>query len=369
MHKAKGRRQKTSYIQALRRTEAAFALSAMEAVPPKAGETESSQSSHNVSNPSHQSEASTSCMEQCSSDDSSRCSDNAFSPVLSDSDISEADLLSSVQEFTAFVDDSRGSGDVADFIAPRGNGNEDLLASLERWAVEHNITHGAVSSLLKILRTHECHTGLPSDARALLQIRRKAVSAEIVSMPPGRYYHIGLHANLSRMLERLHVNPQTVQLSLSIDGLPISKSSKMQLWPIQCIARGVNDAPFLVGVYAGNAKPNSANEFLGKIVTELEVLMAEGICIKGSTVRVCIKSIICDAPARAFVFQIAGHNAFSGCPKCTVEGQHIKNRTVFLESGAAARTDQFSLPVRPRPPQGHFNPDQAAYKLYRRCPP
>jgi len=54
-------------------------------------------------------------------------------------------------------------------------------------------------------------------------------------------------------------------LAIGIDGLPISKSSGGQLWPI--MAYIITDLPlpkkvFPVGIYYGFEKPKDSNEFL-----------------------------------------------------------------------------------------------------------
>lgn len=48
----------------------------------------------------------------------------------------------------------------------------------------------------------------------------------------------------------------------------------------------------------------------------------------------------CDAPARAFVLQIKGHNGYSSCTKCIIEGSYINGKMCFPETNAQLRTDK-----------------------------
>ncbi|XP_064472468.1 uncharacterized protein LOC135386901 isoform X1 [Ornithodoros turicata] len=193
-----------------------------------------------------------------------------------------------------------------------------ILDRIRVWAVNHNVTHAAVTALLKVLRTHPAHADFPSDARTLLGTPRNT-GAKISPLCNGKYCHFGVAAGLQSLFNISDCLPSVLQLIISIDGLPISKSSKLQLWPIQCtVKHSCKSAVFLVGVYAGTEKPASANEFLSPLVSDLKQLCSDGITINDQTSRVVIESFVCDSPARAFVLSTKGHNARSGCPKCTV---------------------------------------------------
>lgn len=70
--------------------------------------------------------------------------------------------------------------------------------------------------------------------------------------------------------------------------------------------------PFVVGVYYGCNKPKDFNEFLKPFVNELKFLQ-NNFVYNHKTVKIIIRAFICDAPARAAVKGIKGHNAPSGC--------------------------------------------------------
>lgn len=66
-----------------------------------------------------------------------------------------------------------------------GSGSS-IMKSLQSWAVSHHITQTAVTSLLKMLKKHQCFNKFPSDARALLKTPRLP-GAEIVDRGSGEY--------------------------------------------------------------------------------------------------------------------------------------------------------------------------------------
>lgn len=218
--------------------------------------------------------------------------------------------------------------------------SSDLAAGLRAWALRENITQAALTSLLKMLKSCPLDAScLPSDARTLLRTPRDTLRSAVTIMPPGHYCHFGLEHQLRNALA--HAPPgKSITLQFSFDGLPISKSSKRELWPIQCrILEHREAAPVVIGVYAGAGKPHSAQVYLAQFVTELKQLITNGMSFNGRMIKVSAHSFICDAPARAFVYCIKPHMAHLGCPKCTVEGDHLNNRAAFPPQVSTLRTN------------------------------
>ncbi|OXA53829.1 hypothetical protein Fcan01_11368 [Folsomia candida] len=175
--------------------------------------------------------------------------------------------------------DPLSSSDFDEFV-PEFN----LKSSLAEWAIQNNITSVAVDQLLHILKKSNPNAGLPSSSKTLL---KTPVDYQIQSFANGQYYHFGINRKLkgltTKSLELQCIRNNTISISLSIDGLPISRSSKKSFWPI-----------------------------LGRIA---------------------------DAPARSYVKRIISHNGFFGCERCTTRG--IYERTVtFPELNAPLRTDE-----------------------------
>ena len=107
-----------------------------------------------------------------------------------------------------------------------------------------------------------------------------------------------------------------------MDGIPFFKSSNSQSWPILgAIKEIVNYLPFVIALYSGPHKPSpSLKEYLSKFVEDIKEVAQNGICIKEKKNFVKLKTVICDAPARAFIKGIKNYNGHSSCERCTQEG-------------------------------------------------
>lgn len=68
----------------------------------------------------------------------------------------------------------------------------------------------------------------------------------------------------------------------------------------------------LIALYSGNSKPQSLSEYLKDLVCELKSL-SSGFVVNGKTFFLTVCSVICDAPARAFIKDIKSHNGYSSC--------------------------------------------------------
>ena len=88
---------------------------------------------------------------------------------------------------------------------------------------------------------------------------------------PGTYFHFGLSRGILRSLSLINLKtiPGKIKICVSIDGIPFTKSSNSQFWPILAMIRGFNDSmPFIIGIYRGSAKPDSANDYLREFIKE-----------------------------------------------------------------------------------------------------
>lgn len=202
---------------------------------------------------------------------------------------------------------------------------QNFLAS---WAVEYNIPHNAVNGLLKGLKKHECFNYLPADCRTILKTPSSA-SKHIRKVEPGLYHHFGL-ANGIKL--NLPSNVDEVKIAIGIDGLPISKSSSNQFWPILAYIKVESPLPkqvFLVGLYYGTEKPHCSNDFLLDFVEEAKELTSNGILINSVKINVIINVFCCDSPAKSFILKVKGHSGFSSCTRCKIEGEYIDHRVCF----------------------------------------
>lgn len=165
-------------------------------------------------------------------------------------------------------------------------------------------------------------------------------------MCPGNYYHFGLKRSILFILDHFSYDPnppeaRLIKLEINIDGLPISKSSGSQFWPILGNIDNIEgDMVFPIGVYHGHTKPQNPNEYLLYFVTEYSEINENGIEYNGIQLNIVITKILCDAPAKAFILCVKNHNAYSSCTKCITEGTFINNRVTFPEINASLRTDE-----------------------------
>ena len=221
-----------------------------------------------------------------------------------------------------------------------------IQCQLRDWAVNSNIPLIHVSGLLKIL--HGSVKGLPKDARTLLSTCQDFDVKEIAG---GQYCHFGiakyLNSQLSKNKHLIGIDEngeRSILLQIFVDGLPISKSTPTQFWPIlgrihQLSGRGASE-PFIIGLFLGESKPSHANEFLHDFVEEMKDIEVNGVLYDGNKqIKVSISNFVCDTPARAFVKCTKGHSGYYGCDKCIQRGLYVERRVTFPEVGQEKRTD------------------------------
>ncbi|KYN10883.1 hypothetical protein ALC57_16983 [Trachymyrmex cornetzi] len=218
--------------------------------------------------------------------------------------------------------------------------NPELLKWLCSWKTKHNITHVALTDLLKKLRTCGHNDLLPNDARTLLNTPRNSM-VEVLANNDS-FFHYGLKTAIIKQLARTKfvMENDIIMIDLNIDGLPISKSSKSQIWSILGKIYGDKAfTPFVISAYHGHSKPASLQNFLTPFCQEFNILQNTGLIFDKKRYTIKIRSVICDSPARAFVTCTKAHNGFFGCGKCMQEGIYSNHHMLFLESTAPLRTD------------------------------
>lgn len=259
-------------------------------------------------------------------------SDETEAHTVSDNEASDAAASDSVLDYgyTDIIEssDSEGSSDFNE-----GNSDEDndqpLSEQLASWANKNKCTRSSLNELLGILRAHG--NSLPKDARSLLQTPRVV---ETVDKCGGQYIYFGIESGVKRIMSQNSFPLDTldsVELSVSVDGVPLFKSSNVQLWPILCSF--LQCEPFMVALYCGSAKPNSVEDYLENFLQEFIRLKEDGIIYDTKRFSLSIRAFICDAPARAFLKCIKGHNAYFACERCLIRGQW-QGRLVFHADGS-----------------------------------
>jgi len=216
---------------------------------------------------------------------------------------------------------------------------------IAKWAIDFNIPHNAINSLLSSLRKHSCFSELPKDSRTILNTNNKSIFMNnmIKSVNPGQYYHFGLkngiisNYNFLPLVSSDNPSQNIIKVAVGIDGLPISKSTSQQFWPILGYIVPNNNAVFPIGIYFGLEKPADSNDFIFDFVSEAKDLIMNGIIINNELYSVRIHFICCDTPAKSFVLKIKGHCGFFSCTRCQIEGEYLLKRTCFPPSQSTAQ--------------------------------
>lgn len=216
---------------------------------------------------------------------------------------------------------------------------QEKLQSIRVWAVRNNITHKAVNEILHLLRDWHPHENVPIDSRTLLQTPR---SLTFISVGEGQMYYFGIQSRIIDCLEdgivpfklhnlnRLKELDNLITLTIGIDGLPISNSSRKQFWPVLCyIDQSKSKMVFPVSIYYGEEKPSNLDEFLQPFVNEC-LKLEGGLVYKSIKYNVRIRCVIADAPARSYIKCVKGHNAYYGCERCCRKGKHRNSRLLYV---------------------------------------
>lgn len=219
---------------------------------------------------------------------------------------------------------------------------EPIDETIRKWALRSYVTPEALNSLMDILRM-KTNFRLPEDAHTLLGIRQS--DQEITSIAGGELWYPGVIAVLEKHFrnnkEQLSVS--SMSLNFYINGLPLSKDTRKQFWPMLMTIHELPEVPVLmVGNFLGDSKPKSVEQYLRPLVTELNVLMANGVFVNDKLIDVRVGAIIAEAPARAFIKGVSYFNNKHGCHKCTVVGKyHDGERVVYFPpTDAPPRTDE-----------------------------
>jgi hypothetical protein len=111
------------------------------------------------------------------------------------------------------------------------------------------------------------------------------------------------------------------------------------LWPILCAV--VNVQPVKVFPFAlacGQTEPCNL-DFLDDTVCDLSNLLKTGVTFGNRLLKLQLRCIVCDAPARAMVKAVKLYSGYEGCDKCTQRGKWIGRMTYQEVSNVELRTD------------------------------
>jgi len=210
---------------------------------------------------------------------------------------------------------------------------------LRFWVVKYNVFHNCCNSLLKLMKSEN----VPNDKRTLMKTPK---TQNIVNMTNGSYIHLGIENMLLPILNKnnanIYIPNHVIKIGINIDGLLISRSSKSQLWPIFISVLNFKELinnVMAVGIYHGDKKLNSIEEFMNPFVLDLLSIMNSGLNVNGTLMKLEISNIICDAPAKRFLLNVKSHNAYFGCTSCIEEGTYVNHKVIFPGIDSTLRTD------------------------------
>lgn len=214
----------------------------------------------------------------------------------------------------------------------------NLFHGLHQWAITCNVPQNSLRKLLHLLKTIPIHSNLPSDPRILLSTSRKTFSKII---KPGIYVHFGLKFAVEKLVSKVDISTlSSIGLLVNIDGLPLSKNSSNQIYPILGSLFKYPNNISVIGIYHGYEKPGNANEFLSEFVKEAIELVNYGFVLEMRVLPFTIKGFICDAPAKSYITFCKGHSGFYSYIKYIQKGKCIKGRVCFIENNAIKRTNE-----------------------------
>lgn len=201
-----------------------------------------------------------------------------------------------------------------------------------------------LNSLLKLLKRHG-FSQLPKDVASFLGTPRNGVHYNVVPMKSshgteGKYCYLGIEKELEKYISPEFYKLNTIDVIVNIDGLQIYEGKTDTIWPIllKVQTEEYEKAILMVGVYYGDSKPDSAEDYLFDFIEEAEHLIRHGVYINGIQYKFRIIGFTCDIPSRTFLKCIKAHNAFFACERCTVEGESIKIKKTGTKREGCVRT-------------------------------
>ena len=210
---------------------------------------------------------------------------------------------------------------------------------LAQWVLRFRVKHDATDDLLKLLRQHGFSI-LPKAARTLVDTPATLTLTETFGM---QAHEFGFKKIFLKVLHLWYGKcsnacPAELELSLNVDGLPLFNSSNACFCVVSCLVSCLN-LVFPVLICYGSKKPSNFN-FFDCVVNELHDLILNGLKWNDLTILCRLKSVVCDAPARALVKSTKLCSGYFGCDKCELKGTYYDHKIVYLSSEVAPlRTD------------------------------
>lgn len=212
--------------------------------------------------------------------------------------------------------------------------SDKKLLEIREWALKHNITHNALTDILKIIAPL-FDDEIVQSARSLLHTPRQT---NYIQLSNGQFCYFGIKEKILNVIISHTVNnPSSIErisVSINIDGISLFKSSYDEFWPILLHVNNFNQSnPIVVGIFAGRGKPDPIDLFLHNFIQEINDLILNGLIFDNCKLLFTISNFVCDAPARSYLKQVVGHNSKNGCERCHVRGIWKNHIMTFSSNG------------------------------------
>ena len=159
-------------------------------------------------------------------------------------------------------------------------------------------------------------------------------------MKKGKFSYLTIEENLKFCIDEGFLSSGTINLKFNMDGLPLFKSSLMNVWPIlMLIEKCTFRFPLPVAIFCGLGKPEMS-VYLKQFSEELTNLKSCDFFYNGVSLVIDRVLFICDVPARAMLQYINLFNAYYGCGYCRQKGSYEEDRIVFDETVFSLRNDE-----------------------------
>lgn len=262
-----------------------------------------------------------------------------------------------------FSDDSESDNENANLVFNFQNDVEKeqyIIESLRLWALEDGVM--SMTKLDRLLaRLRPVFPNLPVSYKTLLDTPQ---NIEVVALNSGgEMWYKSIRENLNRMELEIYLQLKgKIVMDVNIDGLPISKSSKIKFWPILGHLAGTKSEPFIIAIYLGTQNPQNVDEFLGQFVNEVHDLQIHGYSFKNNNYSFKVANYILDAPA--FVKCCINHGGYCACDKCIVNGEWHDDRMTYCNLDEPLRTEEsFLMQEQQRHHNGHSPLERLGTKM------
>ncbi|XP_041767327.1 uncharacterized protein LOC121591047 [Anopheles merus] len=221
----------------------------------------------------------------------------------------------------------------------RPYGDASLDDGLRLWVVENGVPDRTVDRLLGHLRQCAPQLALPRNARAFAATPVSPFfKSKIVSISGGRMCYQSIAKSLQAHYGFVQPNEEGLILDFCVNGQRLRNGT--HLWTMLMKVHNVPGTPvMMVSLYSGATAPDSGEEYLRHFVGEMNKLQRQGLTIRGKTYWVCLRAIIANTPARAFIKGVNG-DGIDCCLKCTAVPE-TDGKLVYYKQGQACepRTD------------------------------